>query len=206
MQSFTYYEIDTGAIQGSGSTPDAAAWPLQPGQALHVGEALSARQYYFVGGLPVAYTDAERECLSSRPAHAVRWDVQAKSWQDLRDLAALRVEKWNEIRRRRDMLEATSFAYLGRQIESDIVSVLRINTAVRAADFAQAQGAPFATQWRCADNSLLALDGPALQLMPVALAAHAQALHTHANGLRAQIEAATTAEQLRAITWGVVNA
>lgn len=137
-----------------------------------------------------------------RPGPHHVWDWGAKAWADPRTLQDLKDAKWAAMKRCRDTLEATSFPYLGKAIDSDMLSVLRINTVVKAAEYAQSQGAPFATEWRCADNTLLALDGPALQMMPVALAAHSQALHSHANTLRAQIEAATTPADLAEVVWG----
>lgn len=147
------------------------------------------------------YWKGDWRILPARPNIHCIWEGELEQWLDPRTLDELRDLKWEELRTMRDQLEETSFPYLGRDIQSDMKSVLRINTAVKAADYAQANGQAFATEWRCLDDTLLPLDGPAMQLMPVALAAYAQSLHSHANTLRAQVYSAPDAAALALIAW-----
>jgi hypothetical protein len=152
-----------------------------------------------------ADTDREHHPAYSTDAPPVGWlrwlDGENKLVGPDESLAKARNAKWASLREQRDTLESTSFPYLGQRIQSDIKSVLRIGVAVKAADYALAMGAPFATEWRCLDDTLLPLDGPAMQFMPVALAAYAQGLHSHANALREQVYSAPDEAALALIDW-----
>lgn len=133
------------------------------------------------------------------PAQVFDWT--AKAWKDPRTLADIKATRWSEIKRHRDLLEASGFPYQGKRLDSDARSVQRINTAVQAAQAALAAQQPFPIVWTCADNSLLALDAAGVLGIPVALATYADQLHQLAKGLRTQIEAATTVAQVQAIAW-----
>jgi hypothetical protein len=129
------------------------------------------------------------------------FDYATKQWLDPRTLLDFQTAKWLEIKRARDTQEASSFPYLGKQIDSDSRSAQRITTAVQAADAAQRAGVAFSIAWTCADNTFLTLDAAGMQGMPVALAYFANTLHERARALRAQIEAATTPAEVEAVVW-----
>lgn len=194
-----YYDA-SGRYAWTGSStvlvPGIPAPPPHPYAHLpmFVGEVDQATQYHDIGSNTPVH-------IPAKPGEYHVFDWFSKQWFDPRTLSDLKAAKWLEIKKHRDTLEATSFPYLGKDIDSDVVSVLRINTAVKAADHAQATNTAFSTEWRCADNTLLTLDGPGLQMMPVALAVYARSLHSHANTLRAQIELASTPEELNSVAW-----
>ncbi|CDS48901.1 hypothetical protein [Polaromonas sp. CG9_12] len=170
--------------------------------ALALAERLSGMQWLIVDeqhDIRQSYLDAALaiQPIPPRPSPFHTFDYTAKQWIDPRTLADLKAAKWQDIKQARDVQEATSFPYLGKQIDSDPRSVQRITTAVQAADAAP----PFAIDWTCADNTTLALDGPAMQAMPVALAMYANALHQHARALRAQLDAALNADDVAAVVW-----
>lgn len=96
----------------------------------------------------------------------------------------------------RDQREASGFAYLGKVLDSDPRSVLRINTLAMTAQAALAAEQPFEIEWTCQDNSTLALDALSAIGMPTALAMWANTLHQHARGLKDLIAAAETGEDL----------
>lgn len=139
--------------------------------------------------------------MPSKPSALHVFDWTAKAWVDPRTLQDRKDAKWAEIKGLRDALEATSFPYMGKVIDSDARSAQRITTAVQSANAAQSAGVAFSISWTCADNSTLTLDGPAMLGMPVALAGYANGLHEHARIVRAQIEAAATLDELNLITW-----
>lgn len=99
----------------------------------------------------------------------------------------------------RDRREAGAFQYRGRAIDCDPRAVQRITTAAMAAQAALAAGKPFALDWTCADNSVLPLDAAGVIGMPLALAAHADALHQHARMLKQQVMVADDEAALSAI-------
>lgn len=142
--------------------------------------------------------------MPAQPSVLHVFDWEAKAWIDPRTLAEVRAKRWAQMKRHRDLLEASGFPYLGKRLDSDARSVQRINTAVQAAQAALAANQPFPIVWTCADNSLLELDAAGVVGMPVALAIYADQLHQTCKALRAQLEAATTVSQVEAIAWPAI--
>ena len=109
--------------------------------------------------------------------------------------------KWSQIKAIRDAKEVSGFSYLGKVIDSDPTSVQRISIATLGASAAMQLGQIVSIDWTTQDNSTLTMTGSEVLGMPAALAAHANDLHITARNLRAQIEAATTHEEIEAIVW-----
>ena len=127
-------------------------------------------------------------------------EYQAAYDQEMQDrFTRAKKETTHNVTLIRNSKEAGGFLYMGKKIDSDPLSVLRINTTVQAAQVAVAAGQPFSVDWTCADNTSLTLDAAGVAGLPVALATYANALHQHSRQLKAQIDATTTIEELRAI-------
>lgn len=105
-------------------------------------------------------------------------------------LLELRTRYLAAINAERDQREEAGFPYRGKTLDSTPRSVQRLTAASLAAQAALATGLPFAIDWTCADNSVLSLDAAGVIGMPVALAQHAAALHSHARSLKAAVDAA----------------
>lgn len=116
-------------------------------------------------------------------------------------LAEAKANQRQQINSIRDTIEQSGFEYLGKQIDSDSVSVQRITVASQAAMAALQAGLPFLLEWTCQDGTTLELDGVAMLGMSPALAMFANALHVHAKTKKDLIEAATTVEAVAAIVW-----
>jgi len=116
-------------------------------------------------------------------------------------LEELKAIKWNSIKSQRDTLEQSGVSYLNKTLDSDTLSVQRISIAVQAAQAAISAGQSFTLDWTCQDNSTLTMTAEDICGIPVALATYSNSLHQTARGLRTQIEAATTAEELELIAW-----
>lgn len=99
----------------------------------------------------------------------------------------------------RDQLEADGFSYMGKVIDSDPRSVLRINSASLAAMAALTVGEHMTISWTAKDNTSIDMDSNAIIEMPVALAVHADSLHKYAKSLKALVADATTVEDVIAI-------
>lgn len=175
------------------------------GQTLDLPQRAGCRT--FAEAAPVdSYRDGDAWVpMPERPSPLHTFDWSTKAWTDPRTLAEVKAARRAEMKRHRDLLEASGFPYLGKRLDSDARSVQRINTAVQAAQAAMAAGQPFAITWTCADNTLLALDGVGMLGVPVALALYADQLHQTCKSLQAQIEAAATPATVQAITWPAMN-
>jgi hypothetical protein len=88
----------------------------------------------------------------------------------------------------RTAAETSGFVYNGHPFDSDRDSILRIANAATTALTANLVGAPFATEWHCADGYDMPLDAAGVMAMQGALAAHGQACHDRSSALRAMIE------------------
>lgn len=118
-----------------------------------------------------------------------------------RTLEQVKTDKREQINSIRDNLEQSGFPYMDKVIDSNPVSVQRITVAVQAAQAAIGAGQPFAITWTCQDNSTLELDAVGMMGMPVALAMFANTLHEAARAKKDLIDAATTIEEVEAVTW-----
>lgn len=101
----------------------------------------------------------------------------------------------------RDTEESNGFEYLGKILDSDERSALRITMASLTAQLSIDIGQPFSIDWTCKDNSILTLDGQQTIEMPKALAIHGLTLHGKAKYLKSLIDSATTIEEVKAIQW-----
>jgi hypothetical protein len=114
-------------------------------------------------------------------------------------LEELKLIKREEINQARDAAEQGGFEYLGKTFDSDPISCQRISTAAQAIALASDDTA---IVWTTQDNTTIELNKTQLAGMVVALAEWSNTCHQKATTLKAQIDAAETAEELEKITWG----
>jgi Domain of unknown function (DUF4376) len=117
-------------------------------------------------------------------------------------LAELRAEAWSRIKRARDAAEFGPFVWGGHTFDGDAVSLSRLGQALEAARFAIATNdAAFTQPWKLANNAWITLTATQVFEVYRARAQNTLDAHLHAEALRMQVDAATSAEQLDAITW-----
>lgn len=109
--------------------------------------------------------------------------------------------KWAEIKRGRDAVEYGGFDWDGSHFDSDETSRSRIQGAVQLARIAQSFGQLYSIDWTLSDNSERTLSGDDMVSVGVALGTHVGAAFETARVLRAQIDAATTTEEVDAVAW-----
>lgn len=116
-------------------------------------------------------------------------------------LDELKLAKRAEINQARDKAEQGGFTYMGKVFDSDMVSCIRIQGAAQSMQAAaMAEEVPTIT-WTTKDNSTVELTAKELLGLSVALAEWSNTCHQKATALKAQIDAAETAEELENITW-----
>lgn len=113
-------------------------------------------------------------------------------------LDELKSKKREEINQARDATEQGGFEYLGKTFDSDPISCQRISMAAQAMALAP-EGTTIT--WTCQDNTTIDLTAQELVGLVVALAEWSNTCHQKATALKAQIDAAKTAEELEKITW-----
>ena len=113
-------------------------------------------------------------------------------------LNELKEAKRAEINAARDQAEQGGFEYMGKVFDSDPISCQRISMAAQAMALADDTAT---ITWTCQDNTTIDLNKTQLIGMVAALAAWSNTCHQKATALKAQIDAAETAEELENITW-----
>lgn len=113
-------------------------------------------------------------------------------------LNELKEAKRAEINQARDETEQGGFEYMGKVFDSDPISCQRISMAAQA--MALADDIAKIT-WTCQDNTTIDLNKTQIVGVVVALAEWSNTCHQKATALKAQIDAAKTAEELEKITW-----
>lgn len=123
------------------------------------------------------------------------WIIEAIPAPTLKEV---KDQKRAEINAARDQAEQGGFEYMGKVFDSDQVSAQRISMAAQAMALADDTAT---ITWTCQDNTTIDLNKTQLIGMVAALAAWSNTCHQKATALKAQIDAAETAEELENITW-----
>jgi hypothetical protein len=120
---------------------------------------------------------------------------ESKTLEDLKSL------KRTYINQSRDLEETGGFEYLGKILDSDERSSLRITMAAMTARLSLDAEQPFSIDWTTKDNSILTLDVYQTLEMPKALAIHGLTGHGKAKYLKGLVDNATSPEELESIIW-----
>lgn len=140
--------------------------------------------------------------IPAKPAEHLEWDWPTKAWIDPRNLDELKAHKWTEFRRLRNVETWAGIDVPGiGRFDSDVASQDNLSKAKNTADVLLQQGSPVAIDWTLEDNTVVTLDYQQVCQVAIAMFTHEQALRSKATTLRAQIEAATTKEEVEAIVW-----
>lgn len=134
--------------------------------------------------------------LPDRPGRTHIFNYTTGVWEA--DFNNLKVVKWQEIKGIRDAKEFGSFMWNGVELDADEKSRARITGGTVGA----MMDPNFTTSWTLADNSEALIDAPTMLSIGQALVDYTDGIHATGKSLRAQINAATTAAELAAITWG----
>jgi len=129
------------------------------------------------------------------------WDELAWRYVAMPTLAAVKLERWAQIKVAREATEFGGFVWDGSTFDSDAISQSRIMGAVQLALLAMSAEQPFSIAWTLADNAVRTLEAAEVVAVGVALGTHVATQHATARALREQIYAASTPEDVEAISW-----
>jgi hypothetical protein len=135
--------------------------------------------------------------IPSPPSPHHTFSYATKQWEDPRTLADLKAAQWNLIKQARSAAEYAGFTWDGSTFDSDTLSQNRITGAVTLAQLSPG----FTINWTLADNSTRTLNQADMIATGVALGVHVQTQFAKAQGLRLQIDAASTPGQVAAVVW-----
>ena len=183
---FTAYSAATGQVMYSGTTDSIAE--------LASDDLLILDGSMFDGGW---IDNGTHHQLPPQPTPHHIFNYTTKQWQHPRTLADLKATQWSQVKQARSNAEYAGFTWDGSTFDSDAISQQRITGAVTLAQLSTA----FSIDWVLADNTTRTLNQADMLQVGVALGLHVATQFTHGVGLRAQIDFATTPEQLSAIVW-----
>lgn len=156
------------------------------------------------GALGVYVLDLATQTIAPQgmpPSSWHQWDWDALAWIDPRTLEDLKAAQWALIKRARDAAEQAGFVWDGSTFDCDPLSQSRIQGGALMATTALLNSAPFGIDWTLADNTTRTLDAAQMIAVGLAMGQHIDATHQIGRALRAQIDAATTAEEISAVEW-----
>ena len=189
MELFTVFDLKTGRILRSGYCPPGGR-SLQPreGEGVFDGTADAATHYVDIDTLSLVPK-------GDRPDPWHVWDYSRKAWADPRKLANHQAARWSAIKARRDALATAPLATEWGTFDADEPSQLRIDRACRTSFGGEL------IRWTLHDNTVAELPCAALYQVNKLLADRTQRLRDIATELRTQIDAASTPDQVAAVTW-----
>lgn len=112
-------------------------------------------------------------------------------------LDELKAQKLSELKTTRDTLETEPIEYNGNRYDYDEKARDRINAAIIALSL-QGEGATI--DWTTADNQTVKVTANDLRMVIAAVAVRSNTLHMAYRKAREQVEAASTAEEVEAVT------
>ncbi len=158
-----------------------------------------------IGVLPPnapSYWDGEVFILKPPPpsAHHI-FDYNTKQWVDPRTLDDHKSAKWKEIKRQRDVAEFATFTYNNMEFDGDLDAQRRLTAYISVSKSSIAAGQPFEAEFTLANNTNVTLTAQDFVGIELAKVQSVAAAFNHASALRAQIDAATTVQEVEDITW-----
>lgn len=191
---YTIYDQATGEILRWGEMPEEAVpSQLREGEAVIEGE-FAATSFYFDGTAIVA------KPVQPTPFHI--WNTATSTWTI--PLATAKEVKWSEMKTARAAaIEHPLATPFGTFDADDEARNNIIHTAQLMQTEAQtlAPGEAPTVQFTLANNTVVELTAGQMVQVAMLLASQIQTAYAHGRVVRAMIEAATTAEEVAAITW-----
>ena len=150
-------------------------------------EEISFDTHYVKDSAVKAYPEKTRE--------TDEWDLVNEVW--VNSVENDKQQKWESIKITRNDKEFGGFEFQGKIYDSDKISQQRIQGASQLAMLDNT----ITMDWTTKDNSFVNLTAPELIQLGVAMATHINTQHGIARQLRAQLDAATTVQEVEAISW-----
>lgn len=173
------------------NTPDAIIIPFK----------FNKDQHYYTNGQILSYTEEEKLLKASQPNIYCRWDDNTMSWEDPRVLQDHKQAKRQEMKSARDERMLSGFTSNTIRYDSTVEAQLNIQTAVLQAMAAKVDSLPFNITWTAEDNSEVALNRTGVLDLGKDLQQMLNNAQDKYRTKKVAINAATTKEEVEAITW-----
>lgn len=199
--NYLIYDPATGEILRSVSCPpEAASIQVHPGEAMLEGEVVWGQQYVLDDVL-TDYTPEQAAAKAAQPRYASEWSNTTFSWSDLRDLSQVKADRWTVIKQARDTAINAPLPTPYGSFDADARSQKNITDAIALLQALETSGTPQTIDFTLADNSVAVLTTAQMVEVGLLLGARTQEAYATARQLRADIEAASTQEEVEAVVW-----
>jgi hypothetical protein len=136
------------------------------------------------------------------PKAVLHWVDGAFQWEDVRTLAESKTMKNEEINAARLAANRSGFVFSGKQIAADELSRSDIDAVAAIVARTGALPVDWPGAWKAVDNTFIPIaDVATWDAFYAAMYATGLANFATAQGLKAQLASATTAEEVMAISW-----
>lgn len=127
------------------------------------------------------------------------WDSGRRSWMPVPTLLAVKALKWTAMKAERDAREAGTFTALGWVFQINQVKIVMAALDANAAK--QGGDTTWSESWLLTDNTAQTLSADQMIGVARAMKSCIGAIHATSQQLRAEIDAATSIDQVNAIAW-----
>ena len=191
------YQTATGEIRQINQSLDTASVVavIGPDQSvLEVDDLVSDHTHYVTSGA------ATPKPASPNPIYT--WDWPTHTWVDTRAIADVRAAKNQSINAARLAANQSTFPFAGKIIQCGAVGRSDIDGINGAVTLTGALPPGFPGGWKALDNTFVSIpDKATWTSFYFAMVAQGQANWAQSQSLKAQVAAATTNQQVDAITW-----
>ena len=142
------------------------------------------------------YTECAIWCNQNKATIEDKGDYYEVVTLPLPTLEEIKQHKIAELKAQRDEAEVEPIEYKGYLYDYDEKARDRINAAIIALDL---QGEGASLDWTTADNQDVKVTADDLRMVIAAVAVRSNALHTAYRAAKAKVEAAVTADEVRAV-------
>jgi len=190
---FSIYDIATGQITRQMDCPeDMIDMQVQSGEAYIIDVADDSTHYIMAGAFAP---------FPSKPSEGHTWNWATKTWEDLRTIEELRETKWSEIKAARTAVFDAPLETPHGIFDSDSESRTFIESTIVLLQTMAARGSAGTVNFILFDNSRVTLNLEQMSTVGLLLGSKIQTAFDVSADLRADIDAATTSEQLEGIVW-----
>jgi hypothetical protein len=166
---------------------------------LEVLENVSTNTHYIDENDEVcAYTLEQLNVKNNKPGFYYSWDIESLSWQDARALNSIKQEQIANIKEQALIAVNNDLVVNNMTFKSSLE--IRAELAQELA-LAQAEGASYSLEWEFADGTPVTLTGVQVRNLLRAMSTRASTIRTKLRNKLQLINAATTKEEVEAVTW-----
>lgn len=198
--AYSVFNLQTGELVRGGVCQDEDL-ALQEVPGCVVVPGTQGSNSYYQDGVQ-QYTLPQILAKATRPPFPAMWSNQEMRWIDQRTLVDVQAAKNDQINSWRLTANRSSFSFSGKEVACDELSRSDIDGVTSSVTLTGSLPVGFPGAWKAIDNTYVPIPDVATWTALVgAMVAQGTANFVRAQALKAMVAAATTREEVEAITW-----